>query len=99
MDHESLLAVLPGSQAEAKSMKEIAQAMGLEVSTYADWIRAERKLARSLRALIKWGWVARDRRQNEEGHKFWYNTYWKTELACQEISQAPQGIAILLQAP
>jgi predicted transcriptional regulator len=81
MNHESLLVVLPDSQAEARSMKEIAHAMGLEISTHADWIRAERKLARSLRALIKWGWVARDKRQSEEGHKFWYNAYWKTEVA------------------
>ena len=88
MDHESLLVVLPDSQAEAKSMKEIAQSMGMEVSTHTDWIRAERRLARSLRALIKWGWVARDKRQNEDGHMFWYNAYWKTELACQELTQA-----------
>jgi hypothetical protein len=38
-------------------------------------------LVRALGALIKWGWVACDERQKEEGHKFWYNTYWKTELA------------------
>ncbi len=25
------------------------------------------------------GWVACDERQKEEGHKFWYNAYWKTE--------------------
>jgi hypothetical protein len=31
-------------------------------------------------ALIKLGWVACDERQNEEGHKLWHNTYWKTEL-------------------
>jgi predicted transcriptional regulator len=83
MDHESLLVVLPDSQAEAKSMKEIAQAMGLEITTHTDWIRAERSLARSLRALIRWGWVARDQRQKEDGHKFWYNAYWKTEVAKQ----------------
>jgi len=22
-----------------------------------------------------------ERRQREDGHKFWYNAYWKTELA------------------
>jgi hypothetical protein len=64
-----------------KSTKEIAQAMGLEISSYVDWVRAERRLIRALRALIKWGWVAYDKRQNEEGHRFWYNIYWKTELA------------------
>lgn len=80
MNHESVLVVLPSSRAKAKSMKEIANSMGLEISTYTDWIRAERSLARVLRALIKWGWVARDKRQNEEGHRFWYNAYWKIEL-------------------
>jgi hypothetical protein len=55
--------------------------MGLELSSYVDWVRAERRLIRALRALIKWGWVAYDKRQNEIGHKFWYNIYWKTELA------------------
>jgi hypothetical protein len=43
--------------------------------------RAERRLVRALGVLIKWGWVACDNRQKEEGHKFWYNAYWKTELA------------------
>ena len=55
--------------------------MGLEISSYADWVRAERRLVRALGALIKWGWVACDERQKEEGHKFWYNAFWKTELA------------------
>ena len=81
MNHEMLLAALPNREEEAKSMKEIAQEMGLEVSSYTDQIRIRRRLARSLRALIKWGWVTCDRRQREEGHKFWYNAYWKTELA------------------
>jgi hypothetical protein len=38
-------------------------------------------LVRALGALTKWGWVACDERQKEEGHKFWYNAYWKTDLA------------------
>ncbi len=67
-------------------MKEIAKAIGLDISTHTDWLRAERSLARILRAQIKWGWVAYDRRQSEEGHRFWYNAYWKTELARQEDS-------------
>ncbi|MGD0955092.1 MAG: hypothetical protein ABR985_22355 [Methanotrichaceae archaeon] len=46
--------------------------MGLEISSYVDWVRAERRLVRALGALIKWGWVACDERQKEEGHKFWY---------------------------
>jgi predicted transcriptional regulator len=81
LNHEAVLAVLSDNKEEAKSTKEIAQAMGLEISSYIDWVRAERRLIRALRALIKWGWVAYDKRQNEVGHKFWYNTYWKTELA------------------
>jgi hypothetical protein len=81
MNHEEVLAVLPDSKEEGKSIKEIAQAMELEISSYVDWVRAERRLVRDLGALIKWGWVDCDERQNEEGHKFWYNAYWKTELA------------------
>lgn len=67
MDHESILVVLPSSKEEAQSMKEIAQAIGLNTSTHTDWIRAERKLARSLRALIRWGWVASDKRERMKG--------------------------------
>jgi hypothetical protein len=75
--------VLPNSKADAKSMKEIAQAMGLEITIHMDWFRAERKLARSLRSLIRWSWVAYEQRQREDGHKFWYNAYWKTEVGKQ----------------
>ena len=81
MNQEAVLAVLSDTKEEAKSTKEIARAMGLELSSYMDWVRAERRLIRALRALIKWGWVAYDERQKKEGHKFWYNAYWKTELA------------------
>jgi hypothetical protein len=63
MTHEAVLAALPNSEAEAKSLKDIAQVIGLEISSHMDWIRAERSLARVLRILIKWGWVSRDRRQ------------------------------------
>ena len=68
MNHEEVLAVLPDSREEAKSIKEIAQAMGLEITSYVDWVRAERRLVRVLGALTKWGWVACDERQKEEGH-------------------------------
>jgi len=81
MNHEAILAALSASEEEAKSLKEIAHAMDLDISSYIDWIRIERRLSSSLRALIRWGWVARVRRQKEKGHKFWYNAYWKTELA------------------
>jgi hypothetical protein len=54
---------------------------GLEITFYVDWVRAERRLVRALGALIKWVWVACDEMQKKEGHKFWYNAYWKTELA------------------
>jgi hypothetical protein len=57
-----------------------AQAMGLEISSYIDWRRAEQRLSRALRTLIKWGWVACDERKKEEGLKFLYDAYWKTEL-------------------
>ncbi len=81
MNHEEVLAVLPDNREEAVSIKEIAKAMGLEISSYIDWVRAERRLVRDLGALKKWGWVAYDERQKKEGHKFWYNAYWKTEPA------------------
>ena len=53
--------------------------MELEMASYVDWIRVERRLSSSLRALGRWGFVALEKRQREEGHKFWYNTYWKTK--------------------
>ena len=83
MNQDTILAVLPSSKDDAKSLKEIANEMGLDITAYVDWIRAERRLSSSLRALTRWGWVALERRQREEGHKFWYNAYWKTELATQ----------------
>jgi predicted transcriptional regulator len=86
MSHEVVLAALPNTKEEARSLKDIAEAIGLATSTHADWIRAERRLTRSLRSLIKWGWVTFDKRQNENGHKFWYNAYWKTELAIQQAA-------------
>ena len=81
MNQEAILAVLPDSKDDAKSLKEIANEMGLDVTAYVDWIRVERRLSSSLRALARWGLVALERRQREDGHKFWYNAYWKTELA------------------
>ena len=84
MSHEAVLAALPNSKDEARSLKDIAEAIGLATSSYTDWIRAERRLTRSLRALIRWGWVTCDKRQSENGHRFWYNVYWKTELAIQQ---------------
>ena len=83
MTHETVLAALPNSEAEAKSLKDIAHAIGLEIYTHTDWIRAERSLARVLRILIKWGWAYSDRRQRID-HKFWHNVYWKTDLAIQQ---------------
>jgi hypothetical protein len=76
-----MMAILPNSREDAISKRRSPQAMGLEISSYVDWVRAERRLVRALGALIKWGWVACDERQKEEGHKFWYNAYWKTKLA------------------
>jgi hypothetical protein len=79
MNHEAILAVLPECKEDAKSLKDIAQAMGLEISSYIDWIRIEKRLSSSLRTLARWGCVGIDRRQRDDGHKFWYNAYWKTE--------------------
>ena len=81
MNQEAVLAVLPDSKDKAKSLKEIANEIGLDITSYVNWIRVERRLSSSLRALARGGWVDLERRQREEGHKFWYNAYWKTELA------------------
>jgi predicted transcriptional regulator len=81
LNQEDVLAVLPDSKEEAKSIKEIAQAMGIEITTHMDWVRTRAAVVRALGALVKWGWVACDERQREEGYKIWYNAYWKTELA------------------
>ena len=83
MNQDAVLAVLPDSKDDAKSLKEIANEMDLNITTYVDWIRAERRLSSSLRALARWGLVALERRQRDDGHRFWYNAYWKTELAMQ----------------
>ena len=61
MSHEVVLAALLNSKEEAiekeeaKQMKDISEAIGLATSKYMDWIRTERRLTRSLRALIKSG--------------------------------------------
>ena len=81
MNHEAILTVLPDSKEEAMSLKQIAQAMGLKISSYTDQMSAQRRLARSLRTLIKWGWVKCERRQGKVIPKLWHNAYWKTELA------------------
>ena len=70
VNQEAILAVLPDSKDDAKSLKEIANEMGLDITTYVDWIRVERRLSSSLRALARWGFVALERRQREEGHSF-----------------------------
>ena len=81
MNHDEVLAVLSDSKRRPNPLKEIAQATGLEISSLCGWVRAERRLVSALGALVKWGWVACDERQKEEGHKFWYNAYWKTKMA------------------
>jgi hypothetical protein len=84
MNPDAVMAVLPDNKEKAKSLKEIAHAMGLDTSSHTDWIRTQRTLARVLRTLIKWGLVACGQRQSDNGKKFWHNAYWKTELARQE---------------
>ena len=89
MNHDTILSVLPDSKDDAKSLKEIANEMDLDINSYIDWIRVERRLSSSLRALARWGLMALERRQREEGHQFWYNAYWKTELATQSEEYMP----------
>ncbi len=81
MNPEDVLAVLPDSKDKAISMKEIALALGLDISSYTAMTKTKRQLSRTLRALIKWGWVCCDRRQGENGQRAWHNAYWKTALA------------------
>ena len=93
MNQEEILSVLSHSEAEAKSLREIAQTMGLETSSYASWIQAERGLSSTLRKLIKWGLVACAIRQNVNGHRFWYNIYWKNEIRASEQSVTEEIVA------
>lgn len=74
MNFDLVLEVLPNSKEDAKSTREIAQAMGLDVSSHTNWIRTQSTFARVLRILIKWCWASRDYRRDEIGKKFWHNT-------------------------
>jgi DNA-binding IclR family transcriptional regulator len=71
MNHEAILTVLPDSKEEAMSLRQIAQAMGLKISSYTDQISVQRRLARSLRTLIKRGWVKCELRQGKVFPKLW----------------------------
>jgi predicted transcriptional regulator len=93
MNQEQILEILPSSEAEARSVKEIAKAMRLDTSSYATWRKTERGLSNALRKLLKWGLVARDRRQSCIGHKFWYNVYWRTEIIVPDESMAAEVMA------
>jgi hypothetical protein len=81
MNHEAVLAILPGSKENALTQEDIALAMGMDTSSYTARGRTKRQLSKALRALMKRGYVACDVRQGENGHKAWHNIYWKTELA------------------
>jgi DNA-binding IclR family transcriptional regulator len=70
LNQEEVLAVLPGSKEEAKSIKEIAQAMGIEITTHMDWVRTRAAVVRALGALVRWGWVACDERRGKRATKF-----------------------------
>ena len=53
MNHDIILAVLPYSKDDAKSLKEIANEMGLDITAYVDWICVKMRLSSSLRALAR----------------------------------------------
>jgi hypothetical protein len=38
LNQEKVLAVLPDSEEEAVYVREIAQAMGIEITSYMDWL-------------------------------------------------------------
>jgi hypothetical protein len=84
MNQALVLAVLPDRTEKATSMREIAQAINLDVCTYIDWIKAECSLSRVLGKLVRWGLVTCDLRQNTEGHRFWYNVYCKVDPVVSE---------------
>jgi hypothetical protein len=92
MNQEQILEILPSSEAEARSVKEIAEVMGLNTSSYATWRKTERGLSNALRKLMKWGLVASDRRQNCEDHQFWYNVYWRSESV---VNDEPLAIEVM----
>jgi hypothetical protein len=48
MNQEAILAVLPDSRDDAKSLKEIAKEMGMEITAYVDWIRIDWRRSSSL---------------------------------------------------
>jgi len=93
MNQTEIMSVLSNSEAEALSLREIAQKMGLDTSSYASWIKAERGLSGILRKLKKWGFVVCVRIQNTDGHKFWYNIYWKNEIPSNKWSVAEEVAA------
>jgi|WetSurMetagenome_2_1015567.scaffolds.fasta_scaffold186622_1 hypothetical protein len=93
MNQEQILEILPSSEADARSVKDIAKVMGLDTSSYATWRKTERGLSNALRKLMKWGLVTRDRRQNCAGHQFWYNVYWRTEIAVHDEPMAIEVVA------
>lgn len=84
MNQETVLAVLTNSPETAKSMKEIAQELGLDISSHAKWVKAERSICRVLRKLVKWGLVTCDNRQYDIGYRFWYSAYWRIEFDIQK---------------
>jgi predicted transcriptional regulator len=93
MNQEDIMAVLSNSEVDAKSLREIAQEIGLDTSSHAGWIKAERGLSGILRKLIKWGFVAYVRKKNENGHRYWYNLYWKNKITTNEWSAVEEIVA------
>ena len=93
MNQQEIMNILPHNESEAMSLREIAQAIGMDTSSYASWIKAEHSLAGILRKLIKWGFVSYVRRKNLEGHRFWYNLYWRNEIRANEHLVASEIIS------
>jgi hypothetical protein len=58
MNSEAVLAVLPDRKEDALSMKGIALALGLDISSYTAMGRTKRQLSKTLRTLMKQGYVA-----------------------------------------
>ena len=69
-----LLAVQFHIEPEAKSLKEIANALSMDISTHDDRIRS----------------VTQSGESQPNSYQFWNNVYWRTEKAIQQSTDTGQ---------
>ncbi len=75
MNPNDVLSILPDHKDQAMSMREIAEALGLDTDLNTDRRRTRQRLARVLRVLVKWGQASCETREKDM-HRC--NVYWKT---------------------